>query len=298
VERSGIPRRRPPDRALLAGLARCRPPARLGHLLVRPDTLLRCHSDLVRRRWTQPSRPPGRPPLPAGNVAMILRPTRENATWGHPGAALLHDGGADLSSRRETPDEGFVQSGLGPGDAFGYPACVTGARSSVRFASNATAPLSDTLLFRDHDWPHPAVDWPGHRHRHPLDHRGDPAHRRSRALDPRCCRALGPWPPSLLVVPLAVVQQTTGVMSRRQRPMALPAKQPERAVAVHEQHDRRVAALDGSWTGGGVPIGSTNPVKPRGGSGRSYVPQSDGARLTERLVATRKVMAPRVLATA
>jgi putative transposase len=73
----------PPDRALLAGLARLGTPVRLGHLFVRPETLLRWHRDLVRRRWTQPASRSGRPPLPAGTVAVVLRLARENPTWGY-----------------------------------------------------------------------------------------------------------------------------------------------------------------------------------------------------------------------
>jgi hypothetical protein len=54
------PQLKPADRALLAGLVRCR--RRLNSFIVRPDTLLRWHRDLVRRRWTQPHRTAGRPP--------------------------------------------------------------------------------------------------------------------------------------------------------------------------------------------------------------------------------------------
>jgi len=49
---------------------------------VKPETLLRWHRDLVRRKWTQPHRP-GRPSIPAGTVAIILRLARENSTWGY-----------------------------------------------------------------------------------------------------------------------------------------------------------------------------------------------------------------------
>ena len=42
----------PKDRALLAGLSRLFSKNRLGRFVVRPQTLLRWHRDLVRRRWT------------------------------------------------------------------------------------------------------------------------------------------------------------------------------------------------------------------------------------------------------
>jgi putative transposase len=45
------PRLRPADRALLAALARLLPPRRRHGLMVRPQTLLRWHRELVRRKW-------------------------------------------------------------------------------------------------------------------------------------------------------------------------------------------------------------------------------------------------------
>src|SRR5438094_7520282 len=51
------PRLRPADRVLLAALSRALPRAR--SVLVEPATLLRWHRELVRRRWSFPTRPPG-----------------------------------------------------------------------------------------------------------------------------------------------------------------------------------------------------------------------------------------------
>jgi putative transposase len=70
------------DRAVLAGLARLLPRGRWGVLLVRPATVLGWHRNLVRRRWTHPSRP-GRPGVTAEIRALVLRLARENATWGY-----------------------------------------------------------------------------------------------------------------------------------------------------------------------------------------------------------------------
>jgi transposase len=76
------PALRASDRALLAGLSRLLARRRLGRFFVQPETLLRWHRDLVRRRWTYPHRP-GRPSVPAGLVEIILRLARENPTWGY-----------------------------------------------------------------------------------------------------------------------------------------------------------------------------------------------------------------------
>ena len=72
----------PSDRALLAGLSRHLGRRRLGRFFVKPETLLRWHRDLVRRRWTFPHRS-GRPSVPSGTVEIVLRLARENPTWGY-----------------------------------------------------------------------------------------------------------------------------------------------------------------------------------------------------------------------
>jgi putative transposase len=54
----------------------------VGGLFVRPATLLRWHRDLVRWRWTYPSRR-GRPPVTAEIRSLVLRLARENSTWGY-----------------------------------------------------------------------------------------------------------------------------------------------------------------------------------------------------------------------
>src|SRR6059058_5806567 len=77
------PRLRSSDRAFLAAVGRLLPPARRHGLLVTPQTLLRWHRELVRRRWTFTRRGPGRPPIPAETRELVLRLARENQRWGY-----------------------------------------------------------------------------------------------------------------------------------------------------------------------------------------------------------------------
>ena len=75
----------PTDRLVLAALSRCLPRAEGARFPVRPETLLRWHRALVRRKWAAfgRSRGPGRPPLPPELQALILRLARENPRWGY-----------------------------------------------------------------------------------------------------------------------------------------------------------------------------------------------------------------------
>src|SRR5437870_10787312 len=75
---------RPADRALLAALARLLPPRRRHGLVVTPQTLLRWHRELVRRKWGQPRQAAGRPPTDGRVRELVLRFARENPRWGYP----------------------------------------------------------------------------------------------------------------------------------------------------------------------------------------------------------------------
>jgi transposase InsO family protein len=53
-------------------------------LLFKPETLLKWHRELVRRKWTfKKQAPPGRPPISAELEALILRLAGENRSWGY-----------------------------------------------------------------------------------------------------------------------------------------------------------------------------------------------------------------------
>jgi putative transposase len=75
------------DRALLAALLHRlpRPVLKRLHLMVRPDTVLRWHRDMVARRHARRSRPrhPGRPRTVRSIRLLVLRLVRENPGWGY-----------------------------------------------------------------------------------------------------------------------------------------------------------------------------------------------------------------------
>ena len=84
---TGKPQLTWPDRALLAALLHHLPRERLRrlHLIVSPDTVLRWHRELLRRRHAKASRPrrPGRPRTVRSIRVLVLRLVRENPSWGY-----------------------------------------------------------------------------------------------------------------------------------------------------------------------------------------------------------------------
>ncbi|MFC5674464.1 HAD-IC family P-type ATPase [Streptomyces incanus] len=75
------------DRAVLAGLLHHLPIDKLRHLLllVRPDTIVRRHHNLLKRRHAAHRAPRrrGRPPTVRSIRALVLRLARENSSWGY-----------------------------------------------------------------------------------------------------------------------------------------------------------------------------------------------------------------------
>src|SRR5918995_563433 len=65
------------DRAFLAALTQILAPRRRQGLIVTPQTLLRWHRELVCRKWTQPRRSLGRPPIERRVRELVLRLARE-----------------------------------------------------------------------------------------------------------------------------------------------------------------------------------------------------------------------------
>ena len=90
LERQLAPKRvksAPEDRALLAALLAPLPRQVLRRLrlLVRPDTVLRWHHNLVKQRHARICRPkrPGRPRTVRSIRALVLRLAGENSGWGY-----------------------------------------------------------------------------------------------------------------------------------------------------------------------------------------------------------------------
>jgi hypothetical protein len=79
----GRPRLRRRDRLFMAALGSVLSRARWSSFLVSPQTLLRWHRDLVKKKWTFGRiSSGGRPPMSEEVRGLILRMGRENPRWG------------------------------------------------------------------------------------------------------------------------------------------------------------------------------------------------------------------------
>jgi putative transposase len=105
------------DRALLATLLGVIPRARRQwlRLLVTPDTIMRWHRDIVRRRWAARSRRgrSGRPATRRNIKALVLRLARENPEWGY---RRIHGelAGLGVKVAASTVGEILKTNGIGP----------------------------------------------------------------------------------------------------------------------------------------------------------------------------------------
>src|SRR5664280_1106313 len=105
------------DRALIATLLSVIPRARRHRLrlLVTPDTILRWHRDLVRRRWAARSMrgKSGRPATRRNIKALVLRLARENPEWGY---RRIHGelAGLGVKIAASTAWEILKNAGIGP----------------------------------------------------------------------------------------------------------------------------------------------------------------------------------------
>ena len=79
----GRPRLGDSDRVFLAAASRVLRGTGQHSFFVRPDTLLGWHRQLVRRRWTNAGRRPGRPAISEDIRELVLRVARENPRWGY-----------------------------------------------------------------------------------------------------------------------------------------------------------------------------------------------------------------------
>jgi putative transposase len=81
--KTGRPKFTARDRVLLVAASRVLPRQRWASLLVTPQTLLRWHRTLVRRKWAYgKERTPGRPPIDPQTAELVLRMARDNARLG------------------------------------------------------------------------------------------------------------------------------------------------------------------------------------------------------------------------
>jgi putative transposase len=109
---------RPADRIFLSAAARLLPRWRWSAFFVTPQTLLAWHRRLVARRWTYPSRGPGRPRLDPKIRALVLRMARENPRWGY--RRIVGElAGLGISVSPTSVRKILAADGLGPAGARG-----------------------------------------------------------------------------------------------------------------------------------------------------------------------------------
>ena len=132
------PTLRPSDRALLAAMGRLLPRGRRHGLLVTPETVLRWHRELVRRRWTYSHARPGRPSIDVTTRELVLRLARENSRWGYQRiVGELSKLGLPVSP--STVRRLLAKAGLGPAPRRSGPSWREFLRGRPRASSRATS---------------------------------------------------------------------------------------------------------------------------------------------------------------
>ena len=118
--KAGRPKLRRLDRLFLAAAALVLPEDRWSSFIVTPQTLLRWHRELVRRKWTYRRTPTGRPPVDPGIRDLIMRMAKENPRWGY---IRIHGELRKLGVRvgATTIKRLLVREGLGPAPRRGGP---------------------------------------------------------------------------------------------------------------------------------------------------------------------------------
>src|SRR6266700_3267209 len=175
------------DRALLAALLSVIPKARRQglRLLVTPDTILRWHRDILRRRWAARSirGKAGRPATRRNIRALVLRLARENPLWGY---RRIHGEltKLDVTIAPSTVNEILRAAGIGPAPRRAGPTW----RQFLH--AQATRILAAGLPARRHCAAEAHVRPGVHRARHPPD----APRRRHREPHWRMGRAAGPQP--------------------------------------------------------------------------------------------------------
>lgn len=130
------------DRLILAAASRRLPRPRWSSFIVKPETLLRWHRELVRRKWAfRRKHRGGRPGLDALTTDLIVHLARENPRWGYlriRGELLKLDVRVSASTIRTV----LLRHGLGPAPRRSGPTW------SEFLASQAHASIKSTMSVR------------------------------------------------------------------------------------------------------------------------------------------------------
>jgi putative transposase len=138
---------RPADRVFLSAAARLLPRWRWSAFFVTPQTLLAWHRHLVARRWTYPSRGPGRPPIDPKVRALVLRLACENPRWGY--RRIVGElAGLGISVSATSVRKILVSGGLGPAGTRGGPAWSEFIRRQAESMIACDFFTVDTISFR------------------------------------------------------------------------------------------------------------------------------------------------------